>query len=773
MRIETFGENSSWKKKGKKTGGARGAGALGGIYSNGINTALIKQDQESPNFDIAEYMSSKIFAAVSPGAGAVVEMMVPEGELEIPGDGSDVYVRSEFFDNYSDMFKDMDTHMSENNKPSQWFRKDGRPLFMGTRQKFTNVMSKAIDNLGYEGFEKIAPGSLLVGDFDMHIGNIGVIRESDKKPQLKRIDFGWGFSNLTKDVNPHSVLSHFPGRGPTNHFREFPLEYKLTKEFAKGLDQAANTGIAAILDESFSKLEKYYNQSVLQKWAQHAMPQEFGNKKVDEIDLFEVRNTLKEVMQARQSSLRDFSMEIKLGLVINPKRKEGGEVYVVNSKELIKLVKENPEYFAMIAADEKKIKFWDERFNKSSKYEKLLKKEIIKVRSKIIKEALVTEASVVRKPQVHVPSQELVQQPRLPKNLQEQIRNPSSQPKKPVVARDSVWLANQLPGPSVNLNDVIDPIIQAIRTEIIVTQQLLLQQEIAKEIGGSERNTFVNKDLVAIQKYLKTEEGRQAVVKIMKSPELQTKMHKMESSGYQAVHTRFKDDLHDVEWGQKEANQVRLTNITNNSGYEVCTLEETTISTQSTGLELANGTIKMVKSCRQIDFPKTLKVNHGPMHVLMALQDESGCNMPEKNTVYFSAHYDDSGKLTEVSSPIPVKFMGKNKNAIGYIERDGKVYTLPVTQGKYHEMMQEVAKNNGMNIDLTQEVKKSEQRAVDQVIIAPEQLSNQLALVKKLASQLVGPPSISLEQSASTVKPRGHRQVNKQVGPPCWAKKHI
>lgn len=71
MAIETFGENSDWKQKGEKTGGARGAGEFGGVYSNGTKTALIKQDSASPNFDIAEYMSSKIFAAISPGDGVI------------------------------------------------------------------------------------------------------------------------------------------------------------------------------------------------------------------------------------------------------------------------------------------------------------------------------------------------------------------------------------------------------------------------------------------------------------------------------------------------------------------------------------------------------------------------------------------------------------------------------------------------------------------------------------------------------------------------------
>ena len=387
MTIETFGEESSWKKRGQKTGGARGAGKYGGIYTNGSKTALIKQDQESPNFDIAEYMSSKIFAVVSPGTGAVVEMTVPEGqEANIPGDGSNVYVRSEFFDNYTDMFKDMDQRMSEKNKPSKWFRKDGRPLMMGTRQKLSKVMSKAIDNLGYEGFEKISPGSLLIGDFDMHIGNIGVIRKPGKKPQLKRIDFGWGFANLTRDIHPHSRSKHLPGQGPTNHFREFPRRYKLTERFVAGLNQVASADIATVLDESFDELEKYYNKSVLQKWAQHAMPKEFGNKSVDEIDLAEVRSTLKEVMQACQASLKEFSIEIKLGLIAESTRKRFKKSYIIDRVELKKLVKENPGYFKKILAGEKKLRLRDKKLRKSKTYKKLLKQEILEVRNEILAE---------------------------------------------------------------------------------------------------------------------------------------------------------------------------------------------------------------------------------------------------------------------------------------------------------------------------------------------------------------------------------------------------
>ena len=128
----------------------------------------------------------------------------------------------------------------------------------------------------------------------MHSGNIGVIRDSEGDPSLRRIirdsegdpslrriDFGWGFSNLTREVHPHSRSKHLPGRGPTNHFREFPSSLKLTDEFAKGLDAAADTDVEPVLREAFETLQRFYDNTTLKKWAQHAMPDEFAKKSID------------------------------------------------------------------------------------------------------------------------------------------------------------------------------------------------------------------------------------------------------------------------------------------------------------------------------------------------------------------------------------------------------------------------------------------------------------------------------------------------------------
>ena len=383
MHIEEFGADSSWVRHGDKVGGARGSGDLGGIYKfrEDGRLALIKRDPESPNFDIAEYMSSRVFQKIAPGYGAKVKLMVPQGVKHTPGDGAKVYVRSEFFEDYSDMFQDMDKHLPEKVKPSKFFRKDGRPLMMGTREKFTNIITKAFKTLDYQGFDKIAPASLIIGDFDTHSGNIGVVRKPGEKPSLRRIDFGWGFANLTRDVHPHSHSKHLPGMGPTNHFREFPRKLKLTDEFVKGLDTASDIDLGPVLEESFTELQKFYDETTLKKWAQHAMPEEFAKRSIDEIKIDDIKKTLKDVIKSRQASIKELSLQIKVGLLI----KKEGKDYKVDRAELKSLVEDNWKYFQAVLTGEKKFKFRDPSLRKS-KVMNLAMDEITAIRKELIQQ---------------------------------------------------------------------------------------------------------------------------------------------------------------------------------------------------------------------------------------------------------------------------------------------------------------------------------------------------------------------------------------------------
>ena len=284
--------------------------------------------------------------------------------------------------------------------------------------------------------------------------------------------------------------------------------------------------------------------------------------------------------------------------------------------------------------------------------------------------------------------------PPIPNEVQEQM------------AQDKVLLLNegQLGAPEININEVVDPITQAIRDEIITKQQLYLQQHMAENIADPQaKEDFLKQDLQEVRAYLATDEGKDAMKEVMNDPKFQQEMSTIESTGYSAVHAQF-DSFKDVEWGKATAAKVRTTEVTDSNGDPVCSLKETTIDAEPTLVTLEDGTTRTVKSFRKIDFPVELENGNGPMHVSMAAKDENGRNVPEKDAVYFTAHYDDNGKLTEVSSPVPVKFMGEGLDAIAYIERNGKAFTLPITQGKYKQMMLEIGNNKGMNVDLSQEI---------------------------------------------------------------------
>jgi len=356
------------------------------------------------------------------------------------------------------------------------------------------------------------------------------------------------------------------------------------------------------------------------------------------------------------------------------------------------------------------------------------------------------------------------------RELEKETEKPVVEPIQEEMAQDSVIFGAKTSNTvSVSVSDTIDPITAAIREEIIKKQQQLLQTEIANNIENeTEKEDFQKQDLTALRAYLATEEGKESTAKIMQNPEMQTKMHAIERDGYKTVHNQFQDSFRNVDWGAS-ASKIRTTNITNENGDDVCALKETTIDTAPTSLLLDDGTTRTVKSYRQIDFPKGLEADHGPLHLSMALKDENGRNMPEKDAVYFTAHYDESGKLTEVSSPVPVKFMGEGADAIGYIERNGKVYTLPVTQGKYHEMMLEVSKNHGMNVDISQTVEATKERAQDKVV-TPEKTGEEITKEEPKKEQaqaaVVDKPLSSnefeeqLKAQKAQLKPVGDRVLN-------------
>ncbi|WPY01195.1 120 KDa Rickettsia-like surface antigen domain protein [Candidatus Trichorickettsia mobilis] len=256
---------------------------------------------------------------------------------------------------------------------------------------------------------------------------------------------------------------------------------------------------------------------------------------------------------------------------------------------------------------------------------------------------------------------------------------------------------------AINKSDEIDAITKEIREQVISKQFALLQNALSEKAENQEQKTQIEKlNRSEFSQFLQDEKNKDAINKALAEPKLSAELNKIEVAGYKQVHSKFKDQFQALQWETSPVESIRSKEIKNKEGQSLCTLSETMVKTPMT-ITMANGTEKQVSGYRKIDFPKELQ-GKGPLHLSMAVKDADGKNIAEDKAVYFSAHYNKEGKLTEVSTPMPVKFMGKGGDAIGYIERDGNIYTLPVTQGKYKEMMKEVARNQGMGTDLSQSI---------------------------------------------------------------------
>ncbi|XVN42809.1 MAG: hypothetical protein RCG15_00380 [Candidatus Rickettsia vulgarisii] len=369
--------------KGSKSSGAND----GGVYTDKDgNLSMIKRESNFSK-NISEFLGSQIFQELSPDSGAKVSLIAPDylnKELNqkngIQNDGSEIYVKSDYIKNYSaDMYVDMDKHMSEKTRPSRLFRKEdnlqrlGRPLFASSRK----LLNRAFKEIPYQNFEKIAPASLVIGDFDMHIGNIGVIRDSvstSTKPKLVRIDFAGSLDKLEKNIHPHSWSRHLPLLGPTNHFREFPSSLKNNDIFANSLLETSKIDLDKTIDKSFAELSKYYNDQALIKWAKMAMPSKFKNIPAGQIKIEDIKDTFKETMKERQKSAKEYGLQIKLGLITKKGR--------INGPKLKELIQEHPDYFNDLVNKKRRLKL---RGNTRSKIghlffstKKLLLKEVRK-----------------------------------------------------------------------------------------------------------------------------------------------------------------------------------------------------------------------------------------------------------------------------------------------------------------------------------------------------------------------------------------------------------
>ncbi|XVN43133.1 MAG: Sca4 family protein [Candidatus Rickettsia vulgarisii] len=257
----------------------------------------------------------------------------------------------------------------------------------------------------------------------------------------------------------------------------------------------------------------------------------------------------------------------------------------------------------------------------------------------------------------------------------------------------------------------LDPITEAIRREILAKQrEKIVNYLIEQGQDQQKKKDLIDRNLVdpkAYSAYAKDEENQEKIREALKNEQLKKSLEGIEVAGYKNVHEQFKNEFSPIKWDSFPAGVGAAPNITtrtqivkNAAGEEIATLTESTHQiTPPVAVKDSAGKVVELKNYRTIDFPIKLEEGkNGPMHLSMAVKDQNGKNIALSKAVYFTAHYDDSGELTEVSSTKPVMFSGNSDDAIGYIEHQGQIYTLPVTRGKYQEMMRALGREEEIGL---------------------------------------------------------------------------
>lgn len=333
-----------------KPGGSHQPGPLGGVYSipasnvdskfkfNKAKKVLLlfkqernKKDKHRIVKDMAEFASGKIFNALIGDTASSVILAKSNNSVKLPDeDGKNIYIGSVFYENFKELFKEMGF--------------DERVGFLELRNgnAFIKAFCEFDDNgkiIGpkFAGFFEGAVSSLLIGDFDLHAGNYGIVSSSDETMRrLVKIDHGAGLNRLENALHIHSKLRHLPGFGPINFLDLVPRQLKINPLFADEALRQSKVDLSPKIEEGIDELAKYYGKEPLLKFAKHigypikpykklyaetkltgeANEQLIAEGLITKQLIGGMKDFLKTKIQARQQSLRELAFEIQLSSMI-------------------------------------------------------------------------------------------------------------------------------------------------------------------------------------------------------------------------------------------------------------------------------------------------------------------------------------------------------------------------------------------------------------------------------------------------------------------------
>jgi hypothetical protein len=309
---------------GQKTGGIHAPDPDGGIYKDGNDTFLIKRDTKSPENDIAEYLAAAVFNVTAPGSGAEIDLVKNNNPDRKGLNNNNAFLASKYFKNYKDLFQES----GYENRPETWEA-------MG----WNNHVKKILANKEqYKGYDKSVATSLLLGDFSLHSGNIGVVNNPNtNEKELVRIDFGAAFRKLSEDINPFKSQTNRVG-GEKNYFlRDHPRERFFSQEFADEMRKIGSLDIP--LEENWKKIKDNFDEKAIQKFGQ-----QIGlNQNAKES---EIKDHFTHILKQRQQSMLNLATEVELKTT-------------TDIKKIQDIVKTNPDFCKNLLEEKAKLQIPD------------------------------------------------------------------------------------------------------------------------------------------------------------------------------------------------------------------------------------------------------------------------------------------------------------------------------------------------------------------------------------------------------------------------------
>ncbi|KGP62436.1 hypothetical protein EP47_01560 [Legionella norrlandica] len=286
---------------GPKVGGIHSPDPAGGIFKTSCNTFLIKRDNIKPANDIAEFIASRLFEVTAPEFGA--EVFLTNNVMAAISKNNNPFIGSKFFKNYEDLYK------SWGNKRRSSIRENLQTL--SRKESFTaSELAKKNDEgqYIYSGYEQIIVSSLLIGDFSLHSGNIGVATEKGKK-RLVRIDFGASFKYFTPEVSAFQSISNRFGFEKNYLKHEHPKERIFCHSFSQELRRVATIDLTKVVFSAWNDVSICFNKTAIESFGKRI---NFSQEQTD------IGGYILKILKERQASLIKLADIIDNYLVSDP-----------------------------------------------------------------------------------------------------------------------------------------------------------------------------------------------------------------------------------------------------------------------------------------------------------------------------------------------------------------------------------------------------------------------------------------------------------------------